>query len=426
MNAARDTAEAIRSETLGAYREHVNSGLAKLAALSGGNCELRSEGTRIYDESGNAYLDAGGYGVFLLGHRHPMVCEAVKAQIDRHPIATRALLSPDLAQAASALAAVAPPGLEYVQFTNSGAEAAELGLKLSRLAGRSRVISTLGGYHGKTLGALSVTGKDRYQRPFDPLLPGVEFIRYGDAEALAAVADGPPAALILEPVQGEGGAIVPADGYLREVERICREHEIFLIVDEIQTGMGRLGTWWGCQRENVTPDVMLVGKGLGGGVVPIGGVVATPEAFAPLNSEPLLHSSTFGGSPLAAAAARAAIQVTADDDLPGRAAWLGHVIRRELSNALAAECPRLVREVRGRGLLIGVEFAAAHLAADFYLEMLSRRVVICSSLNSDCVARLTPPAVLTEREVGYLIEATADSAAALGRRYRRRAEAKAA
>ncbi len=177
------------------------------------------------------------------------------------------MLNPELANAAASLAAVAPDPLTYVGFTNSGAEATELGIKLARLNGKSKLIAMTGGFHGKTLGALSVTGRRQYQDPFMPLLPDVHFIPYGDSSALHDILSqvGNQAGVILEPVQGEGGVIVPPAGYLREVFDLCRQHGAFLILDEIQTGLGRLGVWWGANREDITPDVMLVGKGLSGG-----------------------------------------------------------------------------------------------------------------------------------------------------------------
>jgi putrescine aminotransferase len=405
-------------ETIGRYRAHVNAGLARLASFSGGHCEVRSEGSLVYDEEGHAYLDCGGYGVFLLGHRHPRVCAAVKRQIDEHPLATRILLSPTLADACEALARVSPAGLDYACLTNSGAESTELALKLARLAGKRRVISTVGGYHGKTLGALSVTGRAHYRRSFEPLLPDVEFVPYGSAKAVEeAASGGAPACLIVEPVQGEGGVVVPPPGYLRELRRICHEHDVLFVLDEIQTGLGRLGTWWGADREDVCPDVLLVGKGLSGGVVPVAAVVATAAAFAGLNRDPLLHSSTFGGSPIAAAAARAAIETIEEEDIVSAAAGLGELLRERVEATVAAGCGSLVREVRGAGLLIGIEFEAEHLAGDFFLEMLSRRVILSHSLNAQRVVRLTPPATLSEAEVEWLCAALTESAAAVADRY---------
>lgn len=408
-----------RLEVLARYRRHVNSGYAKLAGLTGMPVEVRSAGTRVFDADGHEYLDCGGYSVFVHGHCHPDIIAAVRDQLERHPLATRVLLNPQLALAAESLASVAPAGLEFVMFTNSGAEAAEVGLKIARLNGKTRYISTHGGYHGKTFGALSVTGRPKYQEPFVPLVPDVQFIRYGDVDELhtALTADGARSAVLLEPVQGEAGVIIPPPGYLRRVRELCSEFGAFLILDEIQTGMGRLGTWWGADREGIVPDVMLVGKGLSGGAVPVGAAVTTPAAFEPLNRDPLLHSSTFAGNPLAMAAAHAAVRVVERDELVERARILGERLLLELQRILNEHCPAVLVDVRGVGLLIAVEFVAEHIAGDFMLELMNRKVLISHSLNAHRVARITPPAILSDADCDWLLGATAEVARELGKRY---------
>ncbi len=245
-----------RTAVLGAYRRHVNRSLAALADLLDAPLEVASQGCHVYDPDGTAYLDCGGYAVFLLGHRHPRVVAAVRRQLDTHPLATRLLPSPPLADAAQTLAAAAPAGLDHVFLTNSGSEATELGLKLARLAGRTRIVSATGGFHGKTLGALSISGREQYRTPFAPLLPDVERVPYGDTAALAAAlaTDSRRTCVVLEPVQGEGGVVVPPPGYLAEARRLCTATGALLMADEIQTGLGRLGRWWGVDGERVVPD----------------------------------------------------------------------------------------------------------------------------------------------------------------------------
>lgn len=394
------------------YERHVNRSLASLGRLLDAPVEARSAGTRVYGEDGEEYLDCGGFGVFLLGHGHPVVVDAVRRQLEAHPLATRLFLNPQLAEAAATLAGVAPAGLDYVFLTNSGAEAVEVGLKLARLAGKTRVVAMDGGFHGKTMGALSVTGRPQYRDPFAPLLPGVEFVPFGDAAALdtALAVDGGATAVILEPVQAEGGVNLPPPGYLRHVRDACTAAGATLILDEIQSGLGRLGTWWGADSEGVVPDLLLVGKILGGGVMPIGGVVATAEAFAPLNEDPLLHSSTFAGSPLAAAAVTATIEVIRDEGLVERSARLGRVVLEMVADVVAAHCPHLVQAVRGRGLLVGIEFLTSDLATEFMMGLVERRVIPSYSLNCHRVLRLTPPAVLDDADLDWLAEALAGAA----------------
>jgi putrescine aminotransferase len=294
-------------------------------------------------------------------------------------------------------------------LTNSGAEATELGLKLARLAGKRHVIAMHEGFHGKTLGALSVTGKARYREPFGPLLPMVDFVEFGDPGALQAVLTA-QSAVLLEPVQAEGGVRLPPDGYLRQVRQACTEAGAVMILDEIQSGMGRLGAWWGADLAGVTPDVLLAGKILGGGVMPAGGVVACAELFAPLNADPLLHSSTFAGSPLAAAAVSATIGTITSEGLIERARELGPQIRDLAAAAITAHCPHLVTEVRGQGLLIGVDFTSADAATEFLIGLLDEHVIPSYSLNAGNVLRLTPPAILDAADLDWLARALTSAA----------------
>jgi putrescine aminotransferase len=404
------------ARVLADLRRHVGRGRASLAQLTGGAVEVASQGSRVIDSEGREYLDCGGYGVFILGHRHAGVVGAVRRQLDAHPLGTRLLAEPRLAEAAAKLASVAPGRLELAHFVTSGAEAVETAIKLARTHGKSRLVSMRGGFHGKTMGALSVTARAVYQDPFRPLLPSVTHVPFGDAASLEAVlAVSEDCCVILEPVQAEGGVILPPDGYLREVELLCRRHGAFFVLDEIQTGLGRLGTWWGADREGVVPDVLLVGKGLSGGVVPVAAAVATPDAYAVLDRDPLLHTSTFGGAPLAMAAAHAAITAIEDEEIVPRARGLGERLLVALVE-LAGGGPPIV-EVRGRGLLIGIECESAHVACDLMLELLERRVIVNLSLNDQSVIRLTPPAVMSEADVAWLLQAMHDSLEAVTLRH---------
>jgi len=369
--------------------------------------EVSQRGAWIHTAAGKTILNCGGYGVFLMGARHPRVIAEVTRQLNTNPVATRLLLEPTVVDAAEALVGVAPPGLTRVHFAGAGAEAVEAAIKLARAQGKRHLISTESGYHGKTMGALSVTQRDLFQAPFRPLLPGVSRVPFGDADALddeLALHHG-EACVIVEPVQGEGGVIVPPDGYLRDVERLCRKHDALFVLDEIQTGMGRLGHWWGADREGVSPDVLLVGKGLSGGVVPVSAMLATAEAFRPFDKDPFIHTSTFSGNPLAMAAARGAIAAIQEDNLVHKANDLGELIRSELTQIAHAVLGDRVREVRGVGLLIGIELTVPGLAGDLLIELLGAGVLANHSLNSGAVLRLTPPAILDASEVLVLLDA---------------------
>jgi putrescine aminotransferase len=407
-------------------RRNVSQGMATLAELMNAHVEARAEGAHVWDEQGTEYLDCGGYGVFILGHRHPAVVEAVKQQLETQPMSTRVLLNPHLAEAAEALAGVTPEGLDYVFFTNSGAEATELSLKLAKVNGHRRIVSTHGGFHGKTNGALSVTGRPLFRESFEPLLPNVEFIPFGEAGALEqALAGQPPSAVIMEPIQAEGGVVIPPEGFHRDLERICREHGAFLILDEIQTGLGRLGRWWGAEIEGITPDVLLVGKGLSGGVVPVSAVVASEKAYTALNMDPLLHTSTFAGNQLAMSAAKAALATMQTEDVVGRAEVLGERIKELVTSALNEACPDLVAEVRGRGLLIAIEFREDHFAGDFVFELLAHHVLVSTSLNTNRVVRLHPSVALSDSDLDWLADALRKSGAAVQSRFGNTVPAKA-
>lgn len=399
-------------DVVGVYNRHLSRERARLAELTGAAMEVSSCGPFVYDSDGTEYLDCGGYGVFLLGHRHPAVTAAVIDQIQRHPMSTHILLEPTAATAACGLAKTTPASLRRVHFVNSAAEATEAAIKLARAHGKQNLISMQGSFHGKTMGALTLAEKDLYQRPFCPLLPGVQHIPFGDATALAQVlGDGHDHCVVVEPIQGEAGVIVPPVGYPREVERLCRDHDAMFVLDEIQTGMGRLGHWWAADREQVTPDIMLVGKGLSGGVIPVAAIVATDAAYPPFDRDPFLHSSTFAASPVAMAAATAAIHAIWEEELVAAAMHLGGQIKA------GAACPYLVADVRGVGLLIGIELRDEEIAGDLALELLDRRVLVNHSLNAHKVIRLTPPAVLTEAHVSRLLTAFEQAAVALTTRH---------
>lgn len=396
------------------YREHLSSGRSVLGTVLGGMLETASDGAWVFTEDGRRYLDFGGYGVFILGHRHPHVTAAVHRQVDTHPLAGRVFLEPVAALAAQALAARTPLGLDHVHFVNSGAEATEAGLKLARAHGHTALVSTTGGYHGKTLGALTATANPKYQQPFQPLLPDSTAVPYGDTAVLeATLAElGRRACVIVEPVQGEGGVRIPPPGYLAEVSRLCRTYGAFLIVDEIQTGLGRLGSWWGMDAEGAEspePDVLLVGKGLSGGVVPVSAMVATAAAYGPFSRDPYLHTSTFAASPIACAAALAAVEALDREDVVPRAKALGERLLAGVRAACAPHTGGLVREVRGRGLLIGLEFTEEQAVGELILELVGRGVLVNHSLNATRVLRLTPPVIVEEEEVRLFLAALTEA-----------------
>jgi putrescine aminotransferase len=288
-------AQALYTETYENYRDFVNPPLARVMKLSGSPVEVSAGGASIVDHTGKTYLDfAGGYGVFTLGYRHPRVVAAVHAQLDVMALSVRTMFNPLLGRLARRLAELTPGDLKSSFFSNSGTEAVEAALKLARAATqRTRFVGTDGAFHGKTFGALSVSGRDAFRTPFEPLLAGVTRVPFGDLDALAA-AIGDAAAVIVEPVQGEGGVNVPPPDYLRGVRALCDRAGALMIADEVQTGLGRCGALFACDLAGVVPDVMTLAKGLSGGVMPIGATIARAAVW----------NAAYGAAPRRARRAR--------------------------------------------------------------------------------------------------------------------------
>ncbi|MBV8644800.1 MAG: aspartate aminotransferase family protein [Candidatus Eremiobacteraeota bacterium] len=375
--------------------------------LSGSPVEVRAQGCTITDHTGKTYLDfAGGYGVFTLGHRHPRVVAAVRDQLDRIALSGRTMFNPLMGRLAARLAALTPGDLAISFFANSGTEAVEGALKLARAAThRAAIVATDAAFHGKTLGALSASGRDAFRDPFAPLLADVRRVPFGDADALRDAVDETVAAVIAEPVQGEGGVHVPPEGYLRAVRAVCDAAGAVMIADEVQTGLGRCGALFACDRDGVVPDVMTLAKGLSGGVVPIGAYVARPSVWnAAYGKAPLLHTSTFGGNELACAAALAALDVLQDEGLVENARARGAQLL-DGARALQARYPGVIADARGAGLLVGVELRSEGYGGTIIPELLKRGVTAAWTLNQQRVIRLEPPLVVTADEVDTALRA---------------------
>ncbi len=402
--------DALYTDVVEKYSRHINPYLARLMAFAGFGVEMRAEGCYIYDQEGKAYLDClGGYGTFSLGHRHPKVVGAVKNQLDQIALSGKAFFSKPAADLAEKLAEITPTGVDFTFFTNSGTEAVEGALKFARLAtGRTKIVSTDNSFHGKTLGALSVMGREKYRKPFEPLLPGVSFVDFGDCEAAVRAIDGDTACFIVEPIQGEGGIVIPPDGYLTAIRKACDQAGALLILDEVQTGFGRTGTWFACNREGVSPDLMTLAKSLGGGLLPIGAICGRESIWEKVYSaNPLSHTSTFGGNNLACAAGLATIQVIEDEGLVERSSRLGAVMLEGLRQAVGKS--DLVKEVRGRGLMIGLEFRIDEVGELCVAQMLKRGMCVAYALNNPRVLRFEPPLTITEEQIQFAVNTFGDA-----------------
>jgi len=417
------------SEIRKLFSNYQNPGLAKTLGLLGfDRVYTEASGVVLKDKEGNEYLDfLGGFGSLNLGHNPEAVTRAVE-KVEKRPNILHTSLNPVSAALAHNLAQITPGELSRTFFCNSGTEAVEGAIKLARAStGKKTIIYCENSFHGKSMGSLSVTGRSKYQEEFAPLVPGCRAIPFGDAKALERELNRSDdvAAFIVEPIQGEGGIIVPPEGYLKNVQEICKKHEVLLIVDEIQTGLGRTGKMFACEHEGVEPDIMTLAKSLGGGVMPVGAFITTPaiwdRAYGSVQ-KCTLHTSTFGGNTRGMAAALAAVQEIIEKGLPEMAAEKGNYLMERLKEATAGH--PLVKDVRGRGLLVGIEFngpgkllnqltggiaeklSQEYVGAFVAGELLNKyRIITAYSLNNPNTIRLEPPLTVTYEQLDRVVSA---------------------
>ena len=367
-----------------------NYGTPSVALASG-------DGAVVTDVDGKTYVDLlGGIAVNVLGHRHPAVIEAVTQQMSTLGHTSNLYATePGIALAEELVAQLGADTQARVFFCNSGTEANEVAFKLSRLTGRTKVVAAQEAFHGRTMGSLALTGQPSKQAPFEPLPGYVTHVPYGDADALAAAVGDDTAAVFLEPIMGESGVVVPPEGYLVAAREITARHGALLILDEVQTGMGRTGAFFAHQHDGITPDVVTLAKGLGGGL-PIGACLAVGPAAELLT--PGMHGSTFGGNPVCTAAALAVLEVLAAEDLVRRAEVLG----KSLKHGIESLGHPLVDHVRGRGLLQGIVLIAPH-AKD--AETAARSAGFLVNAAAPDVIRLAPPLIVTEAQIDAFVGA---------------------
>ncbi len=413
--------ERISEETIDKYRKYVNPGMAAILGFSGfGVPEDSAEGCYITDISGRKFLDCvGGYGAFSLGHRHPDVVAAVKAQLDKEALKSHFFMSTELADACEALASVLPGDICYSFLCNSGTEAVEGALKCARIhTGRSEYVGAINGFHGKSYGSLSVSGREVYKTPFNPLLESTKHVPFGDAAAMEEAVSENTAAVILELVQGEAGVNVADGDYFRKVREICDKKGALLIFDEVRTAFGRTGKMFASEHYGVQPDIVTMAKALGGGVMPVGAFSAGPAIWDSMfGKNPYLHSTTFGGNPLACAAVIAAIETTKKLGVVERSARLGKTLLENLKG-LQDKYPQVIKDVRGLGLLAGVEFVHEDYASMTIACCGKRDLLVAYSLNNPKVIRVEPPLIIEESEldtaVKIIYEAVEEAVSMLG------------
>jgi putrescine aminotransferase len=392
--------------TLHDYHEYVNQRYAKVTISADYKVfEESAQGVFVYDNEGRKYLDClASYGVMNFGHRHPKIVQAVSDQLTRMPLTTKELLNPSAARLGKMLAERLPGDLKYTFFCNSGTEASEGAMKIARWhTGKPGIISTINSFHGKTLGSISVTWREAFREPIAPLLPQVQFVPFGDAQAIADAINDQTGCVILEPVQGEGGVNVPPPGYLKAVQEICRAKGVVFILDECQTGMGRLGEVFGCVAHGCEPDIVTGGKAFGGGVVPAGFITGTSAIWTKLNEFPTFHTSTFGGGQLACAAAMASLELIDELDLCRAARERGAQFKAGFQ-ALKEEFPHILHDVRGQGLLLAVEYYDGNLAEKIYNRLFEEGILVGFLLRNPKVMRIEPPLIITEAQVQFALD----------------------
>jgi ornithine--oxo-acid transaminase len=362
----------------------------------------RAEGCWLYDVDGKRYLDClAAYSAVNQGHCHPRILETLIEQARKVTLTSRAFRNTQLPLLCKDLHELT--GMEMILPMNSGAEAVETAIKAARKwgytkkglpDGKAEIIVCAGNFHGRTISVISLSSEDQYRNGFGPLTPGFRMIPFGDAQALREAITPNTCAFLCEPIQGEAGVVIPPDGYLRDAAAICRENRVLLLLDEIQSGLGRTGTLFAYMHENARPDVLIIGKALGGGFYPISAVLASKEVLGVF--QPGDHGSTFGGNPLACAVARTSLRVLFDEKMVERSAELGGYFLAKLKGLKSS----LVKEVRGRGLWIGVEL---HAEARKYCEALRQEGVLCKETH-DRIIRVAPPLVIRREDIDWAFE----------------------
>lgn len=356
----------------------------------------KGKGVRVWDIEGKEYLDCvGGNGVALIGHSHPKLVKAIQNQVEQLIICPYVFYNENRAKLLEKLAQLTPAPLERTFFSNSGAEAVEAAIKLARRAtGKTEIIAMKRGFHGRTMGALSATWNPKYREPFQPLVPGFSHVPFGDLDAAKNAITADTAAIITEAVQGEGGIIPAPEGFLSGLRELCDENDVLLIIDEVQSGLGRTGEFLAATHWNVVPDILCLAKGIAGGI-PLGATMASSEVFGALKSGE--HFSTFGGNPLACIAANTVLDIIQEEKLVTNSKEMGEYFLRSLEDNMKSL--RLVREIRGIGLMLALDLRLKHKA--FVLKAVEKGLLLLTSGST--TLRMLPPLNITQEEIDQII-----------------------
>ncbi|CAF3289297.1 unnamed protein product [Rotaria socialis] len=411
-----DEKKQLIDETVDNFNDYINPGFLRYRKSFSPDyvaVEWTDSGSMFTCVKGIEYIDClGGYGIYNVGHRHPKVLKAVKDQLQRQALHSQELLDPLRGYLAKILAELAPGNLKYTFFTNSGTESVEGALKMALLAtGRRVVIGAVGGFHGKSLGSLSATSKAVFRKPFLSSLHEMRHIPFNDLDVLEQTlaclkfTGDDAAAVLLEPILGEGGIIIPNDDYFPGVRRLCDKYGALLIADEVQTGMGRTGKMFCIEHWNVEPDILCLGKAFGGGIMPAGAFIGSDKLWKPIFNNPFLHTTTFGGSPLACAAAIATINVICEERLSDLARITGDIFLAKLKTTIKPYTPHITLDARGKGLMLALEFVDTDIGFRVSKGLFRERILVAGTLVNAKTIRIEPPLTITLEQVDIVIMA---------------------
>jgi len=403
--------EKMKKQALADFAEYVGPMKARTMKNAGLDIiEGRREGASVWDLTGKKYIDCQtGSGIMNVGRHNREIAQALKDALDTLDIGVFLLCSKQKADLAKKLAEITPGDLKCTIFGTGGGEANDAALKLARgYTMKKEIIYAQKAYHGHTGFALSAIGRDAYKEPFEPLIPGFKMVPFGNAQAVRDVFTKDTAAVILEPIQGEGGINLPPQGYLQEVRKICDEHEALLILDEIQTGFARTGKMFASEHWGVVPDIMTVAKSLGGGIYPISATIFKEELMDFFVPHPFIHLSTFGGSDLGCIVGLAVIDYIEKNHLAENAARMGDRFRAGFDRFLKAY-PDLLLEVRQMGLMIGLQYTNSSIGPRLTKKLADRGVIAVYTGNDPAICRFMPPLVITPEDVDFVLNALEDS-----------------
>lgn len=394
------------NEIYQSYTDNISSSYPEyLKRLGINNIAVEANGVYITDSNGKQYIDCTcGYGIFNLGHNHPKITESVIDVLKSNKLLNRSFINDLQVEFAEAIQKVVPSDLTCTYLCNSGSEAVDSALKLAKLATRKkRIIAAKGSFHGYTCGAMSVTGIAKFRRMFEPLIPGVTFVNFGDIEDLEKNIDDDVAAVILEPIQHEAGIAIADPGYFHKVGELCAKHNALFILDEVKTGFGKTGDFFACNTFAVSPDILVLGKAIGGGVIPSGAIVAKKKYWKKFSLSFPMSASSNAGNALACAAGIKTIETLSGDDVLNNSRQMGTTLKANLEK-MKKNFPDIIKSVRGKGLLYGLEVTTPKLAHELLTKFISSGVFAMPCYGANNVIMVEPPLIITKAQLNSVVE----------------------